>query len=89
MATPIVVMLKRMEMIVMIEMMITMIVIIMMKTALNSLNRVPRLKAVLPNLNTGIKTIYPHGKLSHFQILTVSQFIIIEYQSLENVKSPV
>ena len=30
--------------------------------------------------------VYPYGKLSHFKKLTVSQFIVIEYQSLQNVK---
>ena len=34
------------------------------------------LKAVHLYLKTGVKIVYPYGKLSHFQKLTISQFIV-------------
>ena len=42
---------------------------------------------MLPYLKTGVKIVYPYGKLSNSIKMTVLQFIIIEYQSLQNVNN--
>ena len=40
-------------------------------------------------LKTDVKSVYSYGKLLHFKKLIVLQFIVMEYQSLQNVNIPV